>query len=37
MAEAMRRALCDDAMTMLVLWATRQEYDAVGSWGRGPF
>jgi hypothetical protein len=30
MADAMRRQLCDDAMTMLVLWATRQDYDAVG-------
>ncbi|KIY94981.1 hypothetical protein MNEG_12982 [Monoraphidium neglectum] len=28
MAEGMRRQLCDDAMTMLVLWATRQDYDA---------
>jgi hypothetical protein len=33
MAEGMRRQLCDDAMTMLVLWATRQDYDAVGPLG----
>lgn len=33
MAEAMRQQLCDDAMTMLVLWATRQDYDAVGGGG----
>ena len=27
-AQAMRQQLCDDAMTMLVLWATKQDYDA---------
>jgi hypothetical protein len=27
--QAMRAQLSDDAMTMLVLWATRQDYDAV--------
>jgi hypothetical protein len=31
----MRRQLCDDAMAMLVLWATKQEYDAVRAGGGG--
>lgn len=29
MAEQARAQLCEDAMTMLILWAVQGEYDAV--------